>query len=202
MINVMAKQESPIKLVSRTRDKWKNKNRPKSIADNAIALAYIMWQLALNGAKNLHLEDFRYDTDAQRVGVAEEYLALLVHLSDRLMCDALDHAQRNEFVSTAALAAARHVQRNKEEIMGRGDYRGPFLEKINRRANEYASCTLAQDEPGYQMLRTIGAHVQDIMGSDQTNKWVIDQVMEIDAPAMFASLRKSLNNLCELPEDK
>ncbi len=45
------------------------------------------------------------------------------------------------------------------------------------------------------MLRALGAHIQDIMGSDQTNKWVIDQVMEIDGPYLCLQLSGSLNNL-------
>ena len=36
------------------------------------------------------------------------------------------------------------------------------------------------------------------MGTDQTNKWVIDQVMDIDAPQAVKSLRKSLDNLIGL----
>ena len=196
----MSNKESPVKLVTRTRDKWKNTTKPKSTADNAVALAYIMWQLALNGAKNLHAEDFRYDTDRQRLAVVEEYLAFLVHLSDRLMFGTSNEADRSDFVTTIAHAAARHVQRNKEEILGRHDYRNPFLKMVNNRTQEYACYALTKDGPGYQMLKAIGANIQTIMGSDQTNKWVTGQVIEIDAPAMFDNLKKSLTNLGALPK--
>lgn len=197
----MANQESPIKLVTRTRDKWKNSSKPKSIEDNAVALGYIIWQLALNGAKNLHIENFRYDSDEQRMSVIEEYSAFLLHASDRLMFDVLDNSQRTEFVSNVALATARHVQRNKEEIIGRDNYRRPFLDMLNARSSEYASCPLVKEGPGYQMRRVIGFHIQNIMGSDQTNKWAIDQVMEIDAPDLFERLEKSLANLFNLPKN-
>ena len=193
----MANRDSPIKLVTRTRDKWKNKARPKSIEENAVATAYIIWQLALNGAKNLHVEDFHFDSDEQRIRVIEEYLAFLVHLSDRLMFESLNSSQRKEFVLNVAGATARHLQRNKEEILGRGDYRTPYLSMVDRRSSEYSACALDKDGPGYQMLRIIGSNIQSIMGYDQTNKWVIDQVMENDAPGMFRKLEKSVMNLSE-----
>lgn len=186
---------SPITLVTRTRDKWKKGSEPKSLEENAVALAYIIWQLALNGAKKLHSEDFRYDTDDQRIRVIEEYLAYLVHLSDRMVFDTLDYEERCIFVSTLAAAVARHLQRNKEEITGRGSYREDFLDMVNARCEEYAFCSMTADGPGYQMLKGIGSKIQTIMGSDQTNKWVIDQVMGIEAPDMFERLKKSLTNL-------
>ena len=193
----MADQPSPIKLVTRTRNKWKNSDKPKSIEDNATALGYIIWQLALNAAKNLHMQDFRYDDDRQRFGVIEEYAAFLVHVSDRIVFEQLETEERNQFVSGVAAAAARHVHRNKQEVLGGSDYRGPFLDMLNQRSQEYAACPFAEDQPGYSMLRALGSHILDIMGTDQTNKWVVDQVMEIDAPEICGQLRKSLFNLFE-----
>lgn len=194
----MTKQPSPIKLVTRTRDRWRNGAKPKSLEDNATALAYIIWQLALNAAKNLHIEDFHYRDDGQRTDVIAEYLAFLVHVTDRLVHGHLDLEQRTRFVSTAAAAAARHLQSNKEDILGRRDYKSPFLALLNERSQEYAQCSFEADYPGYPMLRAFGSHVQQVMGTDQTNKWVIDQVMEIDAPNAVDSLKKSMANLTGL----
>ena len=103
----MAKQPSPIKLVTRTRNKWKKTGKPRSIGDNATAVGYIIWQLALNGAKKLHLEDFRYDDDMQRILVIEEYLIFLVHASDRMTFDDISSEQRIEFISGVARATVR-----------------------------------------------------------------------------------------------
>ena len=192
----MSKQPSPIKLVTRTRNTWKKTGKPRSISDNATAVGYIIWQLALNGAKKLHLEDFRYDNDMQRILVIEEYLTFLVHVSDRIIFDDMSPEHRNEFVSGVAMATTRHLQRNKEDAAGRGDYREDFLKKLNSRSADYGACSFP-DEPGYPMLRGLGSHIQLIMGSDQTNKWVIDQVMDIDAPDLFRQLHKSLGSLLD-----
>ena len=194
--NTMAKQPSPIKLVTRTRNKWKKTGKPRSISDNAAAVGYIIWQLALNGAKKLHQEDFRYDDDTQRILVIEEYLIFLVHVSDRITFDDMSPPQRNEFISGVAAATARHLQRNKEDAVGRGTYRDDFLDKLNNRSADYGACSFP-DEPGYPMLRVLGSHIQLIMGTDQTNKWVIDQVMDIDAPDLSRQLCKSLDSLLD-----
>lgn len=192
----MPNKLSPIKLVTRTRNKWKQTGQQRTTADNATALGYIVWQLALNGAKQLHLEDFRYDSDDQRVRVIEEYLAFLVHLADRISFSGLQGSERADFVSGVASAAARHLERNKEEIIGAEDHRSEFLELLNQRSSEYGSCSYAGG-PGYSMLRALGLHVQIVMGSDQTNKWVIDQVMDIDAPDLSRQLSRSVNSLLE-----
>jgi len=192
----MANQPSPIKQVTRTRNKWKKTGKPRSISDNATAVGYIIWQLAMAGAKKLHQEDFRYDDDMQRIDVIEEYLTFLVHISDRITFGDMSPEQRNEFVSGVAMAATRHLQRNKEDVAGRGNYREGFLIKLNSRSAEYGACSFP-GEPGYPMLRVLGSHIQLIMGTDQTNKWVIDQIMDIDAPDLCRQLHKSLDNLLD-----
>ena len=191
---VLMKQPSPIRLVTRTRNKWKHSAKHRSASDNATALGYIIWQLALGGAKKLHEEDFRYDCDDQRILVIEEYMAFLVHLADRMSFSALTDQERRIFVSSVARAAARHLQRNKEEIICGSAHGEDFLDRVNQRSQEYACCSF-QGEPGYHMRRALGAHIQDVMGSDQTNKWVLDQVVEIDTPDLCKQLRASIDNL-------
>ena len=192
----MSDKPSPIKLVTRTRNKWKRTGQQRTTADNATALGYIIWQLALNGAKKLHMEEFRYDSDDQRIRVIEEYLAFLVHLVDRITFSRLQENERADFVSEVARAAARHLERNKEEIIGADNHRAVFLDMLNQRSSEYGSCSYA-GEPGYAMLRALGLHVQNVMGSDQTNKWTIDQVIDIDGPDLCRQLINSVNSLLE-----
>ncbi|MFC1681683.1 hypothetical protein ACFL1S_07895 [Pseudomonadota bacterium] len=192
----MSEKPSPIRLVTRTRNKWKQAGKPRTIGDNAVALGYIVWQLALTAAKKLHQEDFRYDSDEQRLRVIEEYLAFLVHIADRMTFSSLEQDERAVFVAGVARSAARHFERNKEEIMGAGNHGAAFLHTVNLRSSEYSSCAYT-DEPGYTLLRTLGSHVQNIMGSDQTNKWVMDQVMDIDAPDLCRRLSSSLVSLIE-----
>jgi hypothetical protein len=180
----------------RTRNRWRDGTLARSIEENATALAYICWQIALDRAKNLHREDFDYADDTQRTGVIAEYLYFLLHLGDRLVYKKLDESSRTRFVGTLARQTSRHYQRNLEDVFGHGqDYSREFIDVLNQRASEYSECSFDESEPGYQMLRGLGRHVQDLMGESQTNRWVIDQVMELDAPSAVLELKKSLDNL-------
>ena len=41
----------------------------------------------------------------------------------------------------------------------------------------------------------MGHQVLEQMGETQTNRWVIDQVMELDAPELFDKARKAVEEL-------
>ena len=49
--------------------------------------------------------------------------------------------------------------------------------------------------PGTDFYRYLGHQVLDQMGETQTNRWVIDQVMELDAPELFDKARKRIEEL-------
>jgi hypothetical protein len=90
---------------------------------------------------------------------------------------------------------ARHYQRNVADIMGHGDYRSGYIEKLNARAAEYAETPFSDGDPGYQTRRCLGDKIQEVMGMTQTNKWVIQQVIDLDAPEAVKHLKKALDNL-------
>lgn len=173
------------------------RNRPsqKSLEDNASALAFIIWRLSLEGAKRLHGEGFNYLTDKERVGVISEFVAFLVHSADRLAYGQLHDEDRARFINALGQRLADQMQDNLTDIAGRGNYRRPFIGLLNERLAGYAEQTFRNDEPGYDFLRYFGSQVLGIMGEDQTNRWVIDQIMDVQAPEAFKQLKKSMANL-------
>ncbi len=182
----------------RIRSKWRKKERPRTLADNAVALAYVVWQIALAAAKNLHAERFDYEDDRQRIAVIAEYMAFLVHVADRMAYSRLaGEDARKHFMTRLATESARQVQRNQEHVLGPGEYGDAFIDLVNERAAEYAETSFSGDGPGYGMLRALGAHVQSVMGASQVNRWAIDQVMEIDAPQALQHLRQAMSNLLD-----
>jgi hypothetical protein len=69
------------------------------------------------------------------------------------------------------------------DLFGPGEYRKPFIDLLNSRFGEYASFEYRDGEPGYPCLRFFAAKVADAMAGGD-NKWVLEQVMEIEAPEM------------------
>jgi hypothetical protein len=60
---------------------------------------------------------------------------------------------------------------------------------LNARFEEYATFEYLGAEPGYPCLRYFATKVSDVMaGSD--NKWVVEQMMDIEAPAMVRLMKK------------
>lgn len=180
---------------TRIRDKWRNRDRQGSLEDNATSLAYGIWQIALAAAKNLHVEDFDYESDVQRTAVIAEYLMFLVHVADRLAFEQMDEESRQSFITTLAHHTARHYQRNVADIMGSGDYRSGFVEQLNARACEYGETPFPDGDPGFETRRCLGERIQGVMGMTQTNKWVMQQVIDLDAPEATRHLKTAMENL-------
>lgn len=188
----------------RIKDRWHNstpdeQNRnvisEKSSGDQASALAYIIWRQALNGAINLHAEDFRYDSDQQRIGVISELLAFQIQHVDRLTYSFIDQQSRAQLINQLCQNVSAHMQDNLSDIAGPGNYIPPFIAMLNDRFTDYSAFTYNGDEPGYKALRYLGRQVLEIMGNDQENRWVIDQIIEIDAPDIVEQVTRSTHRL-------
>jgi len=191
-------------VVRRIKDRWHNSTpentkrqvlNEKTLLDQASALGFIQWRTALNSAINLHAEDFRYDNDQQRVGVITEYLAFQIQITDRLSAEFLSDIERESLVVAMCQKAADQIQDNLEDIAGPGQYRAPFIDLLNKRFDEYSEFEFRDGRPSYPAMRYLGHVVLGLLGDDQTNRWVIDQVMEIDAPAIVDQNIKSLGRL-------
>jgi len=191
-------------VVRRIKDRWHNSTpddaqrevlSEKTLVDQASALSFIQWRTALNSAINLHAEDFYYADDHQRIGVITEYLAFQIQLVDRLSAEFLKDAERQSLVSEIGKKSADQIQDNLEDIAGTGQYRPPYIALLNKRFGEYAEFSYSAGRPGYEAMRFLGHTVLSLLGDDQINRWVIDQVMEIDGPAIVDQNIKSLNRL-------
>ncbi len=176
----------------RMKSRWRDKQRPRSLEDNAIALAINAWRIALTCAKHLHEEGFRYESDEQRIAVIAEYLIFLVHWADRLALARMDAQERERFTTTLVRQVARHIREN-EEMMGLEPL--PFFERLNERTEDYAEIPFEEASAGYSALRYLAGKIQAIMGEDQVNRWVADQIIDIDAPEAAQNLKQAMDGL-------
>jgi hypothetical protein len=185
-------------MVLRIKSRWPaNKRNAVSAAmlhENAGALAFIAWRLALEHARNLHGEGFDYLSDHERIGVITEFCAFIVSCTDRLTFARLDTTGRETFINALALRIGDQIQDNLTDLAGAGNYHTPFVALLNQRLADYAHLSF-EDEPGFDFLRYLGAQVLTLMGETQTNRWVIDQVMSIDGPEVFDKLTGAVANL-------
>ena len=181
-------------MVMRIRDKWKA-NQPRSIEAQATAMAYVIWQIALSYTKNLHQERFDFESDRQRTSVIGEYLIFLSHITDRYAFNTLNQQDREIYISTVVDQVARHYQRNCEQVLGVDNYRASFIDLANNQFDCYARCGFDGELPGYSARRFLGNRIQQIMGDSQTNKWIIQQIIDIDSLEAAEKLMQSTHNL-------
>ncbi|HHC71575.1 MAG TPA: hypothetical protein ENK54_01655 [Thiotrichales bacterium] len=185
-----------LRIKSRWTEKAKVKHSDELLDENAQALAFIFWRLALDKAKNLHGEKFIYEDDRQRVYVIGEYLAMLLQVADRWAYLRLEEEDRARFINRLARRLADHMQDNAEDLFGPGDFRTPFIAMLNVRGEGYAEFDFTEEGPSYGFLHFFGTHVQKVMSDEyHDNRWVIDQVMEIDGPETIDKAVKAMEDL-------
>lgn len=189
----------------RIKDKWhrSQRNRPtqKSLQDSAGALAFIGWRVALDRAQELNREGFRYDSDIERVGVISELVAFEIQVTDRLAYEFLEDDDREIFINALGQRFADHMQDNLSDLDGPRNYRDAFIALLNERLGGYATLTFENGEPGFDFLRYLGSKVLDVLGDDQTNRWVLDQIVAVEGPEVAEKIKKSVFNLLSVPKE-
>ncbi|NEX21155.1 hypothetical protein G3480_12665 [Thiorhodococcus mannitoliphagus] len=181
----------------RIKSHWKDEDRERSLPEISSALAYIAWRIAMDKAINLHCERFLYRDDAQRLAVIQEYLVFLIQIADRLAHGDLDDESRRLLVTEFAKNLFAHVQDNSQDLLGPGDYGGPFIGLLNARSGDYADYQFADDGPSYAFLRHLGYEIQTLMGDKEENRWVIDQVMDKDGWDAYKKFARAYRDLFE-----
>lgn len=181
----------------RIKSHWWNDEAARTPPEIAGALAYIAWRVAVEKAINLHCERFVYESDRQRMGVIQEYLVFLIQIADRLAHERMDDEDRRTLITEFAKKVIEHVQDNSQDLFGPGDFGSTFIELLNTRSAEYAEFTLADDGPSYPFLRHLGFEIQNLMGREEENRWVIDQVMDKDGWEAYQQLARAFANLLE-----
>lgn len=181
----------------RIRSHWNDKKKKRSLEEVAGALAFIEWRIAAKALLNLENEGFQTDTQLQRLDVLQELCAFLIHITDRMVHDSMNDEERQRFIVELALKTADTYHDNRVDSEGRGqDFRQPFIEVLNTRMADYADFRFEGGVPGYAFKRYLGEQVTNSMGP-KDRKWISDQVMEIEVPAMLKTLKKGINDLFE-----
>jgi len=181
----------------RVKSKW-HKTQIKTIDDIAGALAFNSWRITKNHLEDLINEAFVIEK-AQVFDVIAEYLCFLIQCVDRLVFDKLSTKQRQELIIALAKQSADYYQENKQERIGSGDHWKDFIQIYNSRSEDYANYEFTDGEPNYHFLRYFGEKTQKAM-TDADEKWIVQQMVEIQAPKAFKSIKKSVDDLVSVKQ--
>jgi len=174
--------------IALVKTRWRKKG-PRTLAERAGVIGANVWKIALEIFKHMEKEGFRFGSDRLSTDVIAELIAFQVQLLDRAVYGRLEQAGRAALIGEVVRHLAATMENNQQDLFGPGEYRQPFIDLLNARSSEYAGFEYRDGEPGYPCLRFFAAKVADAMASGD-NKWVVEQVMEIEAPEMVRLVRK------------
>lgn len=178
--------------MARLKKRWNQRERSRTPAQMANAVAAGIWKLAAEVVLNLENENFETETQAQRADLLEEIASYLVHFCDRWIYPRADEAQRREFITSLVGDLARLIEDSRVDVQGRAEYQPAFIQRLNERAAEYASFSFDDAEGcSFAMRCRLGDHVQAKLG-ERDRRWIPDYIVGREAPACESSLRATL----------
>jgi hypothetical protein len=178
----------------RVKTVWFKNAGGRSAAEVATVLASTIWRLADATVSNLSKADCDIVTPERGIRILGEVATFLLHMSDRSVYGRIPDEERAQLIQSAGKRLAEMVVNNLREmgIDDGFDYRANFIDMLNRRAEDYATFDCQSDKPGFPILRYLGLAVRELMlESDQP--WVIDQIMELQAPEALGTLKKTID---------
>ena len=175
---------------------WFKNAGGRSKTEIASVLASTIWRLADEVVTNLSKFDCDILTPERGVRIVGELATFLLHMSDRMVYGRVPEAERAQLIQAAGRRLAELAAENIRALGAKDDfdYRGNFIDFINRRTADYATFECAPDKPSFPLLRYLGLAVRELMlESDQP--WVADRIMDIDAPEALGMLKKTVDGL-------
>lgn len=177
----------------RIKTKWSNKEREVSAEEIVGVLAFNAWKIGMNAMLEIENNEFDVDRQMQRVAIISEIQILLVHALDRIVYESVNDEDRMILITTFAKKLSDHVHDNARDFQGPGDYRTPFIEKLNERMEDYAGTKWDNENkvPGFSMGHEFATHITNELGP-RDNKWALDYIQQVLLPEIMQTFNKTL----------
>lgn len=191
----------------RIKSHWFKPGAPKSAAEQASAMAFIVFRVAQQMLRRMRGADFDIDAGPLYFAFLREVLVFLVAITDRIAHAQLDAAARQEFTVALVRHLARTLQENEDHLLGPPPAGTPthadtFIDLVNTLAQHYAEFGAdpeARDgaagfEPDFGFVRYLGSRLEATL-PEKDRRWVIEQVMAAEAPEAVAVVQRSMRDL-------
>ena len=191
----------------RVKSHWFKPGAQKSHAEQASAMAFIVWRVAQQTLKRMRGADFEIDAGAPYFAFLREVLVFLVALTDRIAAARLTDAERAEFTTAFVHHLARTLQDNEDELLGAPAAGEPahgesFIDLVNEVVQHYAEFGAdpgatrrdAGFEPDFAYVRYLGHRLEPTL-PEKDRHWVVDQVMAAEAPDAIGIVQRAMRDL-------
>lgn len=191
----------------RLKSHWFNAGHGHSAEQQASAAAFIAWRLARHMLDRMRHADFDIDVGPPYFLFLREVLGFLAVLADRVAHARLPAEEREAFTVAMVRHLARILQDSEDDLLGVPPPDAPshadsFIDLVNELSAHYGEfgpdpSVLADASwfhPGFGFVRYLGFRLELVL-PDKDRRWVLDQVMEVEAPDAVAMLQRSLRDL-------
>jgi hypothetical protein len=189
-------------LAIRIRSQFHRGAGERTITELASVIAMLGWKLSQEAIRRMRAAQFDIDIGRQYFDFVCEYLAFMLHAADRIAYRVLDAEKRVAFTTALALKFAEVVEDNRDMLIAEpdpGHSRHHFIALANLRGADYADFAYDEkDGPDFGFRRFFGSRLLEIV-PEKDHAWVIDQIMEIEAPEAVKALEATLAGLFAPP---
>jgi hypothetical protein len=193
----------------RIKSQWFKRDAPKSAAEQASAMAFIVWRVAHNMLKRMRGAQFDIDAGQPYFAFLREVLVFLIAVTDRIAYQRLDAADRHAFTTALVRHVARTLQDNEDGLLGMppapaASHADTFVDLVNEVVGQYAEFGADPSpppdavgfHPGFGFVRLLGVRLEPTL-PDKDRRWVLDQVMAIEAPDAVGIVQRSMRDLLD-----
>ena len=193
----------------RLKSHWFKGENSKSAAEQASVIAFIVWRLAHSMLGRMRGAQFDIDIGRPYFAFMREVLVFLLALTDRIAFERLPAPEREPFTVALVRHVARTLQENEDRLLGvpaTGEPRhaDTFIDLVNdvvgHSAEFGADPTPPADawgfQPGFGFVRYLGSRLEPAL-PEKDRRWVLDQVMAIEAPQAVSLVQRSMRDLLD-----
>jgi len=190
----------------RLKSTWFKPGADKTPAEQASAMAFIVFRVGLQMLKRMRGADFDIDAGRPYFAFVREILVFLIAVTDRMAAARLTPEARVEFTVALVTHVARTLQGNEDDLLGApavGDpsHADTFIDLVNEVSQHYAEFgadPMAPDDggflPDFAFVRYLGHRLEPTL-PEKDRRWVIEQVMAAEAPEAVTQVQRAMKNL-------
>jgi hypothetical protein len=191
----------------RIKSRWFRPEAGKSAAEQAGAMAFIVWRVAHQMVKRMRGARFDIEAGEPYFAFLREVLVFLAVVTDRMAHARLGPAERVVFTVALVNHLARTLAENENDLLGPAPADGPgyadrFIALLNELQQHYAEFDAdapagneaAGFHPGFAFVRYLGHRLEPTL-PPKDRLWVIDQVIAVEAPEALAIVQRSMREL-------
>lgn len=192
----------------RIKSTWFKPGAARTPAEQASAMAFIVFRVALQMVKRMRRAEFDIDAGVPYFAFLREALLFLLAVVDRLAAEHYDAEGRQAFTVALVQHTARTLEGNEVDLLGpppagQASYGERFIDQFNAIVPHYAEFgadaqapAAAGFRPDFGFLRYFGSRVEATV-PPKDRHWVLDQVMAVEAPDAVDTVAKALRGLLD-----